>query len=137
MLLFAVPILVRRRLVSSGGTTRAPSDMPRRSPRSHPGARSDPVGGWLIWLALLISACWAAIAGLADGGAAQWLLMGSIALAAGGLIGLFAERRGRQHVAIMRRTAAPPSRRGPRATRTRTLHEPHWSYRPDLSTLPP
>src|SRR5215218_8337879 len=111
MLLFAVPILVRRRLASSGGTTRAPSDMPRRSPRSHLGARSDPVGGWMIWLALLISACLAGIAGLADGGAAQWLLMGSIALAAGGLIGLFAERLSRQYAAITRPTAAPPIRR--------------------------
>ena len=56
MLLFAVPILVRRRLARSAEATRTPSDAPRRSPRSHLGAQPDPVGGWMIWLALMISA---------------------------------------------------------------------------------
>ena len=125
MLLFAVPILVRSRLARSAGTTRTPSDAPRRSRRSHLGARSDPVGGWLIWLSLMISAIWAATAGLADSGSGQWLLMGSIALAAGGLIGLFGQCRRGQYVAITRPTAAPPTRRGPGANRTRTLHRPH------------
>jgi len=88
MLLFAVPILVRRRLARSAEATRTLSDAPRRSPRSHLGARPDSVGGWLIWLALMISASLLAIAGLADSGVAHWLLKGSIALAADGLMNL-------------------------------------------------
>jgi hypothetical protein len=88
MLLFAVPILVRRRLTRSAEATRTPSGAPRRSPRSHLGAQPDPVGGWMIWLALLISASLAAIAGLADSGVAHWLLKGPIALAADGLMNL-------------------------------------------------
>jgi hypothetical protein len=70
----------------------------------------------MIWLALMVSASLAAIAGLADSGVAHWLLKGSIAFAAGSLIGIFARRRGRQCGAIGRPTAARPIRRETGAT---------------------
>ena len=65
MLLYAVPILVTSRLAKSTGATRTPSVAPRQSSHSHLGARSSPVDGWMIWFALMISAFWAAVAGLA------------------------------------------------------------------------
>ena len=125
MLLFAVPIMVRSRLAKSAGVARTPSDAPRRSSHSHLGARSNPVGGWMIWLALMISAFWAAIAGLSGGAGAPWLLVGSIALAACGLIGLIAEWRGYQSAAITRPAAAPRTRRETRAIQTHARRRSH------------
>ena len=66
MLLFAVPILVRRRLASSAAASSIPDRSDRGSFHRPVRDREDRVDDWLIWSLPVILAAWATAIVLVD-----------------------------------------------------------------------